>query len=125
MHMPELERPSSCSCLKVPTTLCIFRVALCRFTSRFQMTRTIICNNHRTQALLRRVGKLDLRPPRFQNEGSAPVQCTVFRVFSVQGVPKKCHDFNRMPFRQLLTEPIALTTPCSKHLSILIDKNLS
>ena len=31
--------------------LCIFGVAFRRFASRFQMTGTIICNNHRTQIL--------------------------------------------------------------------------
>ena len=41
----------------------------------------------------------------------------------VLGVPKKCHDFNRMSCPQLLTEPIVLMAPCWKHLSILIDKN--
>ena len=33
--------------------------------------------------------------------------------FSIQGVPKKCDDFNRMPFPQLLPETVVLLTGCS------------
>ena len=50
-------------------------------------------------------------------------------LWDLQNIPtgwsKKCHDFDRMPFPQLLMEPIVLRTRCSQHLSILIDKNSS
>ena len=55
---------------------------------------------------------------RFSNKKSQ--KCPRYHLL---GVPKKCHDFNRMSFLQLLTEPIVLMAPCSQHLSILIDKN--
>ena len=47
-------------------TLCIFEGAFRRFASRFQIARTIICNNHCTQTLFLRVGKMDFCPTRFQ-----------------------------------------------------------
>ena len=47
-------------------TLCIFGVAFRRFARRFQMTGTITCNNHCTQTLFPRFGKMDFCPPRFQ-----------------------------------------------------------
>ena len=37
-------------------------------------------------------------------------------------VIQKCHDFNRMPIQQLLTETIVLGTYCCQPLSILFDK---
>ena len=46
--------------------LCIFGVTVRRFASRFQMTGTIIRNNHRPQTLFPRVGKMDFCPPRIQ-----------------------------------------------------------
>ena len=65
LHISKLERPSSCSCLTIPTSR-IFEVAFRRFASRFQMTGTIICNNHFRQTLFPRVGKIDFCPPPFQ-----------------------------------------------------------
>ena len=47
-------------------TLCIFGVAFRRFARRFQMTGTIICNNHCTQTLFPRVGQMKFCPTRFQ-----------------------------------------------------------
>ena len=41
-------------------TLCIFGFTFRGFASRFQMTGSIICNNHCTQTLLPRVGKMYL-----------------------------------------------------------------
>ena len=46
-------------------------------------------------------------------------------VNKVQGVPKTCHDFNRVPFKQLLTERTVLWTYCSQYLSVLFDRNSS
>ena len=49
-------------------TLCTFGIAFRRFASHFQMTGTIICNNHCSQTIFPRVGKMDFCPPPFQNE---------------------------------------------------------
>ena len=47
----------------------------------------------------------------------------------MHGDPNKLSPYEkknyRLPFLQLLTEPIVLSKPCSQHLSILIDKNSS
>ena len=46
----------------------------------------------------------------------------LYKKNKIVSVPKKCHDFNRMPFPRLLMEMIALWTCCSQHLLILFDK---
>ena len=48
-----------------------------------------------------------------------------FRGDEIRGAPKKCHNFNRIQFPQLLTETIVLWPCCSQQFSILIDKNSS
>ena len=50
---------------------------------------------------------------------------SILQLSPVQGVPKKCHDFNLMPFPQLLTKTIVLCTCYFQHLSMLFDNNSS
>ena len=78
-------------------TLCIFGGAFRQFASRFQMTRTIIWNNHCTQTLFPRVGKMDFCPTRFQT-GRLCSGLTIFWWCLCRCAPLTCPSLAIPPF---------------------------